>query len=161
MGTVESMTISVQVWCVSVVTALLLLLSGCNVIPAPTAAAPAPLTVAAAADLQFAFTELAALYEQQTGQPVTLVFGFTGQLATQIEQGAPFDLFAAANVAFVEALAAQDLVFPDSIALYARGRIVLAVNQATGLEISDLADLRHARQSGRLPLPTLPMPHMG
>lgn len=106
----------------------------------PTAAAP--LTVAAAADLQFAFTEIAALFEAETGHPVTLVFGSTGQLAQQIENGAPFDLFAAANIAFVENLRTKGLVFDDSVALYAEGRIVLAVNRGAGVAAVELADLR-------------------
>lgn len=103
--------------------------------------APGGLTVAAAADLQFAFTEIGALYEQETGTKVTLVFGSTGQLAQQIENGAPFDLFAAANIAFVNDLVEKDLLLPDSVALYARGRIVLAVNRASGIKIVSLADL--------------------
>lgn len=98
-------------------------------------------TVAAAADLQFAFTDIAALFEQQTGQKVTLVFGSTGQLAQQIENGAPYDLFAAANVSFIDQLAEKNLVIPDTIALYARGRIVLAVNKESGLVVETLADL--------------------
>ncbi len=109
----------------------------------PVLATPAPLTVAAAADLQFAFTDIAALYEAQTGQPVTLVFGSTGQLAQQIESGAPFDLFAAANIAFVEELRDKGLVIDDTIALYAEGRIVLAVNRAAGVTAVALDDLRN------------------
>lgn len=100
-----------------------------------------PLTVAAAADLQFAFTEIAALFEARTGQPVTLVFSSTGQLAQQIENGAPFDLFAAANIAFVERLLDADLVLDDSVALYAEGHIVLAVNREAGVEATTLDDL--------------------
>ncbi len=61
-------------------------------------------TVAAAADLQFAFTDLAKLYETQTGTKVKLVFGSTGQLAQQVEAGAPFDLLAAADVSYVKGL---------------------------------------------------------
>lgn len=109
--------------------------------PPPADVSPAPLTVAAAADLQFAFTEIAALFEARTGQPVTLVFGSTGQLAQQIENGAPFDLLAAANIAFVEALRDQGLVFADSVALYAEGRIVLAVNRESGVAATSLDDL--------------------
>lgn len=100
-----------------------------------------PLTVAAAADLQFAFTEIAELYEARTGQPVTLVFGSTGQLAQQIENGAPFDLFAAANIAFIEQLRDKGLLLPETIALYAEGRIVLAVNRDFDFEVDELIDL--------------------
>ena len=77
--------------------------------------------------------QIAARFEERTGQPVTLVFGSTGQLAQQIENGAPFDLFAAANIAYVEQLRDKGLVFADSVALYAEGRIVLAVNRQAGV----------------------------
>jgi molybdate transport system substrate-binding protein len=99
------------------------------------------LTVAAAADLQFAFTEVAELFEQETGHAVTLVFGSTGQLAQQIENGAPFDLFAAANISFVKQLQQQGLLVDDTVALYARGRIVLAVNRQADITVVTLADL--------------------
>jgi molybdate transport system substrate-binding protein len=124
-----------------------LALSACD-IPNPTAAmatkvpaAREELTVAAAADLQFAFSEIGALFEQETGHKVTFVFGSTGQLAQQIENGAPFDLFAAANISFVDDLANKNLVMPDSMALYARGRVVLAANKASGVQAVTLEDL--------------------
>ena len=72
---------------------------------------------------------------------MTLVFGSTGQLAQQIENGAPFDLFAAANIAYVEQLRDKGLVLADSVALYAEGRIVLAVNRQAGVAAAELADL--------------------
>ncbi len=129
---------------------LTLLTAGCNPIAAPGATtaeprdastAAASLTLGAAADLQFAFTDIAALFEQETGSKVTLVFGSTGQLAQQIESGAPFDLFAAANVSFVDQLAEKNLVIPETVALYARGRIVLAVNKESGRTAVALEDL--------------------
>jgi molybdate transport system substrate-binding protein len=140
---------------------LLLLLTGCAEINAKSAVnlltpeflplAPgitptsdpsqAELTIAAAADLQFAFTELARLFEEQTGHKVTLVFGSTGMLAQQIENGAPYDLFAAANIDYIHQLADKKLVLEESVALYARGRIVLAVNRQAGIQAGDLKDL--------------------
>jgi molybdate transport system substrate-binding protein len=75
---------------------------------APVATAPVELTVAAAADLQFAFTEIGTLFEQETGHKVIFVFGSTGQLAQQIENGAPYDLFASANISFVDDLAKKN-----------------------------------------------------
>lgn len=104
-------------------------------------AAPAELTVAAAADLQFAFSDIATLFEEQTGHKVTLVFGSTGQLSQQIENGAPYDLFAAANIDYVHQLADKKLVLEDSVALYARGRIVLAANRRSGVKVVNLKDL--------------------
>ncbi|HSQ39383.1 MAG TPA: molybdate ABC transporter substrate-binding protein [Anaerolineales bacterium] len=123
--------------------ALMLLLTtpACATERTQTAGEPVELTVAAAADLQFAFAEIGTLYEQDTGNKVTFAFGSTGQLAQQIENGAPFDLFAAANVSFVEDLAEKDLVVPETVALYARGRIVLAVNREAGVSATTLEDL--------------------
>lgn len=130
------------------IAAVAILLTGCvRSAPAITPAdmqdtpARAQITVAAAADLQYAFTDIARLFEAQTGHTVTLVFGSTGQLAQQIENGAPYDLLAAANIQYVETLADQGLIAPDSIALYARGRIVLAVNKQSGIRIARLEDL--------------------
>lgn len=117
-----------------------LLLTAC----APQASSPqsgANLTVAAAADLQFAFTDIGKLYEQQTGNKVTFVFGSTGQLAQQIENGAPYDMLAAANISYVNDLAAKGLALQDSVALYARGRIVIAVNKQSGVAATTLDDL--------------------
>ncbi|GAP06474.1 molybdenum ABC transporter, periplasmic molybdate-binding protein [Anaerolinea thermolimosa] len=99
------------------------------------------ITVAAAADLQFAFTEIAHLYEENTGVKVTLVFGSTGQLVQQIENGAPFDLIAAANTSYIDRLNRSGLVIPESQALYARGRLVLAVNRESGVNATTLQDL--------------------
>jgi molybdate transport system substrate-binding protein len=103
------------------------------------------ITVAAASDLMFAFQEIADLYEQETGVQVTLVFGSTGLLTQQIEHGAPYDLFAAANVDFINRLAEQDLVFKDSIEIYARGSLVLAVHTNLGVANISLEDLREPR----------------
>ncbi len=102
---------------------------------------PPPLTVSAAADLVYAFTDLGQAFEQQTGIPVVFNFGSTGQLAQQIEQGAPVDLFAAANVSFVEDLARQGHVLPDSVALYGRGRITLWTRSDSPLRIERIEDL--------------------
>ena len=86
---------------------------------------PVTLTVSAATELTPAFEEPCGLFERETGIKVTINFGSTGQLAQQIEQGAPVDVFAAANVSFVEQLERKNLIIPDTKALYAQGRITL------------------------------------
>ncbi len=106
-----------------------------------TAEESGTLTVAAAADLQFAFTEIGARFTEETGWNVTFSFGSTGNLAAQIEQGAPFDVYAAANIAFVDDLREQELLIADTQQLYAVGRIVLAVNRDSGLVVTTLEDL--------------------
>lgn len=107
----------------------------------PEEAPGSELLVAAASDLQFAFTEIGQLFEAQTGHPVTFSFGSTGNLTTQIENGAPFDLLAAANVAYIERLRSRGLIIPETQQVYAQGRIVLAVNRKAGVTATSLRDL--------------------
>lgn len=123
------------------------LLAACASTPGPvsptgaTAAQPATLTVSAASDLTYAFTEIGKQFEAETGHRVVFNFGSTGQLTQQIEQGAPVDVFAAANVSFVEELERQGLILPDTKQLYARGRITLWTRADSPLQITSLADL--------------------
>lgn len=84
------------------------------------------LTVAAAANLQLAFKEIGELYTEKTGVPVEFNFGNTGILTQQILNGAPIDVFAAANVAAIDDLLTEGLILKDSKKLYAKGRIVVA-----------------------------------
>lgn len=98
------------------------------------------LLVAAAADLVFAFREVALLFERQSQAKVTLTFGSTGQLAQQIQHGAPVDVFFAANVAFVEDLRVKGVVIADSVEPYAQGRIVLATHRS-GQALAGVKDL--------------------
>ena len=85
----------------------------------------APLTVAAAADLSLAFREVASAYEGSGGKKVTLAFGSTGLMAKQIVEGAPYDVFAAANVSFVDDVLKGGRCDGKSVTLYARGRIAV------------------------------------
>ncbi len=99
------------------------------------------LTVAAASDLQRAFGDIGQLFEDRAGCRVVVTFGSTGQLAQQIEHGAPFDVFAAANVTYVRQLADKKKVIAETVQLYARGRIVLVTSKtssATAVRLEDL-----------------------
>jgi len=99
------------------------------------------LRVAAAADLVSAFREIAADFEHDTGIPVELIFGSTGTAAMQIENGAPYDVFAAADVSFVEGLKNKGLTLPDTQQLYAQGRIGIATLPDSPLAFRDLKEL--------------------
>jgi molybdate transport system substrate-binding protein len=104
--------------------------------------------VAAAADLAWAFRDVGAAFEARTGQKVTFSFGSTGLLEAQIAEGAPFDVFAAANVSFADDAIRAGACLADSKALYGTGRIVLyAPEQATvrPAALSDLTDPRIAK----------------
>jgi molybdate transport system substrate-binding protein len=90
-----------------------------------TSAGPMGITVAAASDLRPAFEELGAEFTAQTGIPVTFSFGSSGQLREQILNGAPFDLFASANVEYVDQVVAAGRGIAETQVDYAYGRIVL------------------------------------
>ena len=125
---------SILVW------ALLLLIPGACTSPARTRSAD-PLLVSAASNLILAFEEVGARYEEETGTPVTFNFAASGQLAQQIEQGAPVDVFVSANTAYVEDLATKGRVLPDSVQTYARGRLTLWTRADTSLAVETVEDL--------------------
>ncbi len=116
----------------------LVLSMGCKHTPPPDGA---PLRVAAAADLSEAFTEVGAAFEKETGRKVTFTFGATGLLAKQIEEGAPYDLFAAANLSFVDDAIQSGACDGSTKAIYGEGRIVLWSRSDAGVVASALADL--------------------
>lgn len=117
---------------------VLWLVTACS---APRAPVAPEITVAAAADLSPAFQEIGALFTERTGIRVVFNFGSTGQLAQQIERGAPFDVFFAANQSFVEDLAAKGVVDASSMTIYAQGRITIWTRADQALQPQQLADL--------------------
>lgn len=106
-----------------------------------------PLRVAAAADLSLAFAEVGAAYEKSSGKKVAFTFGSTGLLAKQIVEGAPFDVFAAANESFVDDVIHAAACLGDTKRMYARGRIVMWSNDKSGLPASleGLRDPKYAK----------------
>ena len=88
-----------------------------------TLAAQRPPTIAAAANLNFALTEIAKQFERAQGARVELVFGASGTLTRQIQDGAPFEMFLAADEEFPNQLAAAGLT-RDAGVVYAVGRLV-------------------------------------
>ncbi len=119
-------------------TVLLLLVAGGG---AAAQSATPTLTVYAAADLQLAFGEITPLFEKAAGARVILVVGSTGNLAKQIEHGAPADVFFAANESFVDDLQAAGATIPQTRALYAQGRIVFATPRTSAVIVRELADV--------------------
>src|SRR3954465_2175763 len=94
------------------------------------------LNVAAASDLSFAMKELAANYEKQTGTPVKVTLGSSGNFFTQIQNGAPFDLFFAADIDYPKKLEAAGLGEPGTLYQYATGKIVLWVPADSKLDVN-------------------------
>jgi molybdate transport system substrate-binding protein len=103
--------------------------------------------VAAAADLSRAFDELGRAFETTTGVKLIVEFGSSGLLARQIEHGAPYALFAAANTSYVHDVAAAGRCDASSLADYARGRLVVWTpsGMRAPVRIEDLADTRFRR----------------
>jgi len=89
------------------------------------AAGSETISVAAAANLNDVFKEIAAAFTKDTGIPVSLSFGATAQLTQQIENAAPFDVFAAADRQHIDQLRDKQLIVAGSDRVYARGSIVL------------------------------------
>ncbi|MDO6462079.1 molybdate ABC transporter substrate-binding protein [Granulosicoccaceae sp. 1_MG-2023] len=83
---------------------------------------------AVAANFTATAKEIAAGFEQATGHEVVLSFGSTGKLYTQIINGAPFDVFLAADAARPQKLVDSGEAVADSLFTYAVGQLVLWSN---------------------------------
>lgn len=110
-------------------------------------AKPAPaIKVAAAADLALAFKEVGDAFEKANGAKVVFSFGSTGLLAKQIIEGAPFDVFAAANVSFVDEVVKAGSCDQSTQSLYAIGRIAVWTKKggpvAAARSLAELTDAR-------------------
>ncbi|MEP6636930.1 MAG: molybdate ABC transporter substrate-binding protein [Acidobacteriota bacterium] len=121
---------------------LLFAFPACRQTAKPEGTEAPEIIVAAAANLTDAFQELSQQFTTRTGTKVVLSFGGTADLAKQIENGAPFDVFAAADVVHVEALEQKGLLTAGTRALYARGSLVLWVPAGSNVKIEGLADLQ-------------------
>lgn len=99
------------------------------------------INVAAAANLTDAFAEVAKQFTADTGVRVVFSFGSTADLARQIENGAPYDVFAAADVEHVDALERKGLLTPGTRASFARGRLVLWIPPGNNINVSRIEDL--------------------
>ncbi|HKR61149.1 MAG TPA: molybdate ABC transporter substrate-binding protein [Pyrinomonadaceae bacterium] len=97
--------------------------------------------VAAAANLSDSFPELAQEFTKQSGIKVVLSFGSTADLAKQVENGAPFDVFAAADVTHVSTLQQKGLITPGSVNRYARGSLVVWVPPGSKIKLERVEDL--------------------
>jgi molybdate transport system substrate-binding protein len=112
-------------------------------------AAAIELLVAAAANLTDAFAAIGSRFTSETGIRVVFSFGATAELAKQIENDAPFDVFAAADTEHVESLDRAGLLAPGTRAIYARGRLVLWLPPGSGLQVGKVED-KTAKQFDRI-----------
>ncbi|HEX3282739.1 MAG TPA: molybdate ABC transporter substrate-binding protein, partial [Pyrinomonadaceae bacterium] len=129
---------------------LALAFSSCHYPATPNQPATrAELVVAAAANLTDAFTEMGSAFTNKTGIRVVLSFGATAELAKQIENGAPFDVFAAADTEHIDSLEHAGLLTPGTRSIYARGRLVLWLPAGSALKLERIEDIT-AKQFGRI-----------
>jgi molybdate transport system substrate-binding protein len=114
----------------------------------PEFAAADEVTVAVAANFSGALTEIVAEFERQTTHKVVQVTGSTGQLYAQILNGAPYDVFLAADRQRPSMLTESGQAIPDSQFTYAIGALVLwssdeELLRGASLDILDHAVVRH------------------
>ena len=93
------------------------------------------ITVAAAADLQFAMQDVAARFQKETGKSVKVTYGSSGNFFQQLQNGAPFDIFFSANLDYAKNLEAAGLTEPGSYYQYANGKIVIWVPNDSKLDL--------------------------
>jgi molybdate transport system substrate-binding protein len=125
--------------CATLAAALVLSLIGCS----PQKSKPS-VTVAAAANLTDVFTGIGRKFEAQTGIHPVFSFASTAQLTLQIENAAPFDVFAAADSDHVAQLDKKGLLSPGTRAVYARGVLALWIPDDSAA-IQDIRDLTSPR----------------
>ena len=101
---------------------------------------PTPLRVAAASDLAHAFDEIAHVFEAKTGTKVQVELGASGLLAKQIELGAPYALFAAANKSYIDIVVKAGRCDGATAQLYSRGKIVIWSKLLSPASLADLVD---------------------
>lgn len=91
-----------------------------------TEASTSTIRVAVASNFYAPLRQLVSEFEQQNNVTVELVSASSGVLANQINLGAPFDLFFAANLEYVNRLEQRGAIDTGSTFCYARGLLVLA-----------------------------------
>lgn len=98
------------------------------------------LTIAAAADLKFAMDEIVALFgKQHPASQVTTIYGSSGKFQTQIRQGAPYDVYFSADIAYPHALKNEGFAVGE-VQSYGFGRLVLWNSSHKIIQLSDLSD---------------------
>jgi molybdate transport system substrate-binding protein len=94
-------------------------------------------SIAAAADLQFAMKDLTNQFEKATGNILHVTYGSSGNFFSQLQNGAPFDLFFSADSDYPKKLQNAGLAEPGSMFPYAIGRIVLWTPANSKLDVAN------------------------
>ena len=107
----------------------------------PRASTSKKVTVGAASNLTQVFSEIGPAFTARTGVEVVFSYGSTSQLAQQIENGAPFDLFAAADIQHVDSLVSGNKLVAESRTVYALGQLAIWSPNGPENGIRELKDL--------------------
>jgi molybdate transport system substrate-binding protein len=117
------------------------LLAGALVLAGCGGARPDAIVVAAASDLRPVLPDLVEEWSQATGVEVSISFGSSGQVAQQLIEGAPMDLYLSADGVYVDRVLDAGVGDADSRAVYAFGRLVLWSRADAWQDWKGLADL--------------------
>lgn len=119
----------------------------CSLVLFTTTAYADKIMVAAAADMKFAMEEIITDFRKShPGDEVQIIFGSSGKAHTQIQQGAPYDLFFSADIAFPQNLVKKGMAASE-IRPYAIGRIVIwsTSMDAAKMTLTSLSDPKITR----------------
>lgn len=115
----------------------------CSLLLAASTVHAEKITVAAAADLKFAMDEVVTAFKKSNPtEEVEVIYGSSGKAHTQIQQGAPYDLYFSADVAFPQELIKGGFAASTEVIPYALGRIVLwsSSRDASKMTLASLTD---------------------
>ena len=116
---------------------LILALLNCSICVAQSA------TVAVAANMKDAFTEIQAAFDSDNKSDLKVIYGSSGNFARQIMNGAPFDLLISADEQFPLMLFKKGKTL-DAGTIYAIGKIVLIAKKSSGIALtSNPSDLKN------------------
>lgn len=95
-----------------------------------------PTTIAVAANMKDAFTEITTAFKATSKSEMKIVYGSSGNFAAQIMNGAPFNLFVAADEHFPLELYKNGKTINEG-SVYAIGKLALIVRNSTGVKLAD------------------------
>ncbi|MBF0313947.1 MAG: molybdate ABC transporter substrate-binding protein [Oligoflexia bacterium] len=102
------------------------------------------ITIAAAADLKYAMDKIVKVFKKNHPlEDLEVIFGSSGKIFAQIQQGAPYDLYFAADISYPQELSKNGFASSD-VKLYAIGKIVLwsTTHNASKMTLTDLKDTK-------------------
>jgi molybdate transport system substrate-binding protein len=135
-----------------------MLVGGCTAATKSAGDSHHTLTVFAAASLTDAFGEIGSAFEAENRDTqVSLSFGNSQTLQTQIESGAPVDIFASADAKEMDALVAGGIVAPDAPRIFLTNRLVVIVPPSNPADVRQLQDLSRAGLKLVLAAPEVPV----